>query len=185
MPQRGLRVVRRADLPLPVHDHGYCTDTFHPHWDYIHGPGSPCNGSTTQTPNSYGPDLPYHQSHSFASRNVRSVLAHCFRRSQVIQCTLYNHTIKRNTSLIRSGRAAHAVLYMDPKPKTREVSSVIRSQFVALIAFDYSESHLQVASKAITYWQALSRSPFEFGLFVFRSALGFSRVPPQASLHYC
>ena len=36
MPQREL-VLRRAlaDLPLPVHDHSYRTDTFYPHWDHI------------------------------------------------------------------------------------------------------------------------------------------------------
>jgi len=38
MPQREL-VLCRAHLPLPVHDHGHRTVTFHSHRDHIHGPG--------------------------------------------------------------------------------------------------------------------------------------------------
>lgn len=86
------------------------------------------------------------------------------------------------TSLIRSA-------YMDPKPKDKgTVSSVIRSYFVALIAFDCSDSHLHVASKAILGRRPhqsprpSSRIQFQF----FRLALGVSRATlllPQASLH--
>ena len=54
---------------------------------------------------------------------------------------------------------------MDPKTKDKRYLTVIRSRFVVLIVYDYSESHLQVASKAILAGVTKQSLRAEFGLF--------------------
>jgi len=71
---------------------------------------------------------------------------------------------------------------MDTKTKDKQkVSPVIRSPFVAPIAFDCSEFHFQVASKAILAGVITQSLRTEFGLFSsFDQLSAFPEFPPAS-----